>query len=181
MEPKKLTTYPQLAKSNIIDGSHRPNPENRAWAKFVDLSLIQFAGFAIAWFSSILALLGMGLLWTMCDRLNNGQSPGKWLFGLHTIESRRGSRPKYYQSFVRNTAFYSLNIGILLINTFLGKLFFIIGLACILFELYCVFEVASGVRVGDIVGATRVFDFKDEHTKFIEQFLKDELDISEES
>lgn len=48
------------------------------------------------------------------------------------------------------------------------------GVAMLAAEAYFVFTLRTGIRVGDILGNTRVFDYKDEHTKFIEQFLKKE-------
>jgi hypothetical protein len=48
------------------------------------------------------------------------------------------------------------------------------ALSWIAIDTYFVFQVRSGIRSGDVLGGTRVWDYKDHHTKFLEQFLKEE-------
>jgi hypothetical protein len=74
---------------------------------------------------------------------------------------------------VRNFPFILLSTGLGLGGW--GAWFLIVpSILAIVSEAYFIFNVRSGVRVGDILGNTRVYDYKDEHTKFIEQFLKEE-------
>lgn len=165
--------YPHLAKEPLITSRKRGNPENRFWAKMIDV-LCPLPLLAIVQMSFPNTLLAVSMVyWIWIDSLGRGQSPGKWLLGLHTIDVHKGEKPRFYNGFIRNIPF-------ILFTTALFKTGFIWGvislgsLGAILIETYFIFILRSGVRVGDVLAYTRVFDFKDVHTQFIEQFLKKE-------
>lgn len=109
----------------------------------------------------------------MIDSLGKGQSPGKWLLGLHTIDVIKGEALKFYNGMIRNLLF-AIFIAALVKTGFLWSVIALICSLGILLEGYFVIVLRSGIRVGDILGYTRVFDYKDVHTQFIEQFLKKE-------
>ncbi len=169
----RVQRYPHLAKEPFLTSRQRGNPENRVWAKAIDFCIIQCLVFVsqFAWvhFEWILPLL----LWTFFEQMGRGQSPGKWLLGLHTIEVKRGFAPSLYNSFVRNFPFIVLSTAMML----KGQWWWIVEVPLIMWlalEAFFIFNLRSGMRVGDVLGSTRVNDYKDEHTKFIEQFLKEE-------
>jgi hypothetical protein len=168
--------YPQLAKEPLLTTKLRPNPENRVMAKVIDLFIVEVLIWAVAFFWKTGAWVLPVVYWAWIDRVGRGQSPGKWLLGLHTIEQLKGTRLGFYHGLVRNFPFVLLSTGLGL-EGFWGWAVLSPAAFCLLLEAYFIFNVRSGVRVGDILANTRVFDYKDEHTKFIEQFLKEEESV----
>lgn len=174
--PSTFTTanrYPHLAKEPLITSRKRGNPENRAFAKIIDI-LIALPCLGLIQMIFPLLVLPISLLyWTLIEGLGRGQSPGKWLLGLHTIDVMKGESPRLYNGFIRNFPFALLTAA-LFKGGFLWSLAGLIAFFCIVFETYFIFILRSGIRIGDILAYTRVFDYKDVHTQFIEQFLKKE-------
>lgn len=165
--------FPQLAKSSLLLVDNRTIRENRLWAKVIDVSIILFLAWFAGWVSTWIELMIPAILFTAFDGLGRGQSPGKWLMGLFTIELSRGERINLYQSFVRNIPFILLVTGVLLSSSPVLRFLMVTpALAMLGLETYFAMAIKGGVRVGDIVSNTRVFEYKDEHTLFIEQFLK---------
>jgi hypothetical protein len=165
--------YSQLAKEPYVTGKRGANPENRFWAKAIDVVMIFGVTMATSFFLSWIPLAMAVIAWGVIDSLGRGQSPGKWLLGLHTIEIRKGHKVGLYNGFIRNLPFLQVNIGILLGGIW-GFLFVASGVIWLALEGYFTFQVSTGIRVGDVLGYTRVFDYKDMHTQFIEQFLLDD-------
>lgn len=168
-----MQRYPQLAKESLLTSRLRGNPENRIWAKTIDFALIQTFVFAAQFAWIHLEWILPALLWTLFEQMGRGQSPGKWLLGLHTVEVKRGYAPSLYNGFVRNIPFILLSTAMVL----RGQWWWMVEIPLIIWialESFFIFSLRSGLRVGDILGNTRVADYKDEHTKFIEQFLKEE-------
>jgi uncharacterized RDD family membrane protein YckC len=167
------TRYPHLAKEALVTSRKRGNPENRFWAKIIDLLIaIPLLGVIHILFPSLVLPMAI-FYWTFIDGLGRGQSPGKWLLGLHTIEVMKGEPLRVYNGFIRNIAFAILCTATLKVG-FLWSIVMALSIVALAFETYFVFTLRSGIRVGDILGYTRVFDYKDIHTQFIEQFLKKE-------
>jgi uncharacterized RDD family membrane protein YckC len=165
--------YPHLAKEAIITSRKRGNPENRFWAKIIDLLLsLPFLGIIQMLFPPLVLPISL-LYWTLIEGLGRGQSPGKWLLGLHTIDVLKGESPRLYNGFIRNFTFVLLSAAFFKTG-FIWSLVAILSTVSLGFETYFVFTLRSGVRIGDILAYTRVFDYKDVHTQFIEQFLKKE-------
>ena len=167
------TRHPQLAKEPLLTSRERGNPENRVFAKILDLFFVEMFSLVASFFWEPSYWVMPVLMWSLLDRMGRGQSPGKWLLGLHTLEVQRGYKPNFYHGFIRNFPFILLCIGIGL-KTWVWFLIVVPVLFALLVETYFIFNVRSGLRVGDVLGNTRVCDYKDEHTKFIEQFLKTE-------
>ena len=167
------TRYPHLAKEPLITSRKRGNAENRIWAKFIDICLVLPLIYITQLMFPLLVLPLSICIWALLDALGKGQSPGKWLLGLHTIEVVRGEALKFYNGMIRNIVFAIFCTALVKTGLFWG----LVGLVCaigILLESYFILILRSGIRVGDILGYTRVFDYKDIHTQFIEQFLKKE-------
>lgn len=176
LQPRQISPqmrYPNLAKEALITSRKRGNPENRFWAKIVDILCLLPLLIFLSWAFPNLVLPASLLYWIWVDSMGRGQSPGKWLLGLHTIDVHRGEKTKIYNGFVRNLPFALLTAA-LFKTGFLWGLVGLVSVALLLLESYFVFTLRSGIRVGDVLGYTRVFDFKDIHTQFIEQFLKKE-------
>ena len=173
MQQQHLVRHPQLAKEPLLTSRLRGNPENRVWAKSIDFALIfvtiTIAQFFWAYANWILPLI----MWSFFDQAGRGQSPGKWLLGLHTVEVQKGNRPTLYNCLLRNLPFILLSSLVTSraewVWFFTVPIFVWLGL-----ETYFISNLRTGLRIGDVLGNTRVNDYKDEHTKFIEQFLKEE-------
>ncbi len=168
--------YPQLAKDPLLTGANSANPSNRLWAKVVDVLFVYLVSLAFGMLLQAAHFIAPLLLFSFMEQWGRGQSPGKWLLGLHTIEAPKGTPVSILSAFIRNIPVILLIWGIFC-SGFLGWLIFTIAALVAGFESYFIYTLKTGVRVGDIVSNTRVFDYKDEHTKFIEQFLKDEKRI----
>lgn len=162
----------KLAKEPLLTSRTRGDAENRIWAKVLDFALVEIVVFLVSLFFEDSHWIVPWLLWPALDRMGRGQSPGKWLLGLHTIEGALGRKPNFFQCFIRNLPVILVSMGL----GFSGPGRWILlapGIIWSVLEVYFIFNLRSGVRVGDIFGNTRVFDYKDEHTQFIEQFLKE--------
>lgn len=172
----RVRRYARLAREPLLTSHLRGDPENRFWAKVIDFAFVEtivFCGhFMVSWVSFAFPVF----LWPFFERMGRGQSPGKWLLGLQTVEGGRGEKPNVFQCLVRNIPMLLLSASLGLSGLWQWLLFTPAMLLCVL-EAYFIFSLRSGIRVGDIFSNTRVFDYKDEHTQFIEQFLK-EPDIS---
>lgn len=165
--------YPQLAKEPLISSGNRGNAENRLLSKVIDVFLTLPIVFLVELVFPLLSLPVSLLIWSQIDALGRGQSPGKWLLGLHTIEVQKGESTKFYNGLVRNLVF-ALGVVSIVKTGFLWNLITLATGLFVLLEAYFILILRSGVRIGDILANTRVFDFKDVHTQFIEQFLKKE-------
>lgn len=169
-----IQRFPQLAKEPLLSSRNRATPRNRVWAKLFDtIIVLAFTSMISFLFGRFWIWIVPTLLWSGLDRMGRGQSPGKWLLGLHTIETRKGEKVSVYAGFIRNLplivgtwGWYYLGIESLVIWAFMGL--------WIVMELYFIYNLRSGVRVGDVIAGTRVWDYKDLHTRFLEQFLKEE-------
>lgn len=166
--------FPQLAREPLLTSRDKPNPSNRVWAKLFDSLIVWIFTSCVAF------LLGQfwiwivpTLVWSGIDRVGRGQSPGKWLLGLHTIENKKGDKLSFYSGFVRNLPFIVGTWGWYFLGIESLFIWFAMSL-WLLMELYFVFNLRSGLRVGDVLAGTRVWDYKDMHTRFLEQFLKEE-------
>jgi hypothetical protein len=172
MEARPLR-HPQLAKEPLLTSRLSGNPVNRVWAKVLDLALVKVFALVLGIFWTESWWVLPVVLLSLSDRIGRGQSPGKWLLGLHTIETHKGMRPGFTQCFIRNFPFMLLLIAFEFQGVW-GMVLMLPALAWIAMEVYFIFNIKSTIRAGDILSNTRVFDYKDEHTKFIEQFLKEE-------
>jgi uncharacterized RDD family membrane protein YckC len=170
---QRPTRYPQLAKEPLLTSTLRANPENRLLAKVLDFVFgIGIQAFFAFLGSPLYFLIGF-LYWGAIDALGRGQSPGKWIVGLHTVEVGRGLKIRFYQGVVRNFLFMSFSFLIYLQSWYWNLLLFPVCIGLVL-ETFFIFRIRSGLRVGDVLGSTRVADYKDQHTQFVEQFLKDD-------
>ena len=168
----RSSRYPQLAREGLLRVLSRSTPENRLWAKTLDFVIVLAVSSLFRGFSPVLGLVVNLLCWTLIDSFGRGQSPGKWLLGLHTIELRRGEKSTFNQGLIRNFPFAQISVGLFL-SSYWSWLLIPPGILWLMGETYFIFKLKTGLRMGDILAGTRVFDYKDEHTKFIEQFLKE--------
>ncbi len=172
-KPTSRPRFPHVAKEPLLRTTLRGNPENRIVAKFLDIILIELAAFLVSLMSAWGSYLITFLLWGIFDKIGRGQSPGKWLLGLHTVEVERGYPPSVLQGLTRNFLFVLLSLGFR-ITSWYGPLVLFPVFLLLALEVYFIFSLKSGIRFCDVLAGTRVADYKDQHTMFIEQFLKEE-------
>lgn len=161
----------------LLTGKRRGTMENRLWAKLIDFSLIMLCLFGINWFfGGPWLFLAAPLLWAFIELWNEGQSPGKWLLGLQVIDSLGAQYPTFSGCLIRNLPFILLSISIFSYNHIAGFSGVILAIIILALETYFVLLVQTGIRIGDVLSTTRVQDYRDQHMRFIEQYLKEDGD-----
>ena len=126
----------------------------RCLSKGVDLILVFLVSLIIPYPIGVL----LGFSYTLIhDALFAGQSLGKRLFNLRTIELQTSGPCTYRESIIRNSP-----IGI---AVFFGLIPFwgwiilvLLGIPLIALEVYLMYTLASGGRLGDIMGDTKVIE-----------------------
>lgn len=124
----------------------------RLIAKAIDLFIV--ACFSI-WFFPLGVVLGI-IYMSLCDGMSNGQSAGKKFMGFAVKSLEDGSPCSYKQSVIRNLPFtLPLLVALLLpvIGWILGA---ILAVVLIGFELYLLYNLDSGHRLGDVMADTSV-------------------------
>ena len=133
---------------------------NRISAKSVDF-IIASAIFVLG--EAVLSPLGFflsSIYAAFGDGMGNGQSIGKRIFGLRVVESATNVSCSYQESLIRNLPF-SLMFLLSIIPLFWGMLM-LIAIAVLGFEVYLLFNLESGIRLGDVLANTVVTEDADE-------------------
>ena len=161
----------------LLTGKRRGTMENRLWAKLIDFSVVALILFGTNWFFGEFWLFIMSpLLWSMIEMWNEGQSPGKWLLGLQVVDSLGAQYPTFSGCLIRNFPFILLSISIFYFDTLIGFSGVIFAILLLALETYFVLLIQTGIRIGDVLSTTRVQDYRDQHMRFIEQYLKEDGD-----
>ena len=142
--------------------------------KDIKRNFILNKGVKIAWFSRLIAkiidlfivlilsafLYPLGLILALAylvvsDGLQSGQSVGKKFMGFSVIDLENGQPCSIRQSFIRNLPF--IIPLFFMIIPFLGIFFtLILGIPLVCLELYFLFQLDSGRRLGDAMADTAV-------------------------
>ncbi len=135
----------------ILKRAIRTARMTRLIAKAIDLFIALIPSILFYPGGLILALIYV----SVADGIQNGQSVGKKLMGLAVIELEKGKNCTMRHSLVRNLPFsIPLLFGIIPIW---GILFFLLlGFPLITLELYLLFKLDSGRRLGDVIANTSV-------------------------
>jgi uncharacterized RDD family membrane protein YckC len=161
----------------LLTGKRRGTMENRLWAKLIDFSIVVSVMFAVEWgFGVAWLFLVAPLLWPIIELWNEGQSPGKWLLGLQVVDSLGAAYPTFSGCLIRNFPFILLSISLFYFDTIIGFSGVILAILLLALETYFVLLIQTGIRIGDVLSTTRVQDFRDQHMRFIEQYLKEDGD-----
>jgi uncharacterized RDD family membrane protein YckC len=149
-----MTTGKELRRSSILLGESQTSAFNRVVGKSIDglvILTVFFLGKAI-WFP-----LGLGAALLLCsfqDGMGTGQSVGKRILGLRVIDDQTGLGCSFFQSFQRNFPFIT---AVIFAAVPLFWMFFIlVSVPVIALETYLLFQLPSGVRLGDVLGNTLV-------------------------
>lgn len=141
-----------MDRKYLLEKAIRVAKLTRLIAKAIDLFIV--ACFSI-WFFPLGVVLGIVYM-SMCDGMSNGQSAGKKFMGFAVKSLEDGSPCSYKQSVIRNLPFtLPLLIALLLpvIGWILGA---ILAVVLIGFELYLLYNLDSGHRLGDVMADTSV-------------------------
>jgi uncharacterized RDD family membrane protein YckC len=124
---------------------------SRVFAKGIDMFLALLLSFLFFPLGLLLAVIYLAV----SDALQEGQSVGKRFVGFSVISLDDGSPCSLKQSIVRNLPFtVPLFLAIIPIWGVIFSLFF--GLPLILLELYLLYKLDSGHRLGDVMADTTV-------------------------
>jgi predicted membrane protein len=141
-----------MDRKYLLEKAIRVAKLTRLIAKAIDLFIV--ACFSI-WFFPLGVVLGI-IYMSMCDGMSNGQSAGKKFMGFAVKSLEDGSPCSYKQSVIRNLPFtLPLLVALLLpvIGWILGA---ILAVVLIGFELYLLYNLDSGHRLGDVMADTSV-------------------------
>lgn len=124
---------------------------SRLLAKFIDLFLVLVLSFAFYPIGIILSIVYLG--WS--DALKGGQSVGKSFIGIKVISLEDGAPCSLKQSVVRNLPLL-IPLVLAIIPLWGVILSALIGIPLIAVELYFLFRLDSGNRMGDVLADTTV-------------------------
>lgn len=143
-------------KTAIFLGPSGASVFHRFLAKGIDLIFILAFYLVGGLFWTPLGILCAALLGWFQDSLGQGQSLGKRMIGLRTIDESTGLPCTLFASFMRNlplgVVILTLQIPVLGLVSFLGFLLF-----CAL-EIYIILTLETGVRLGDVMANTSIID-----------------------
>ena len=140
-----------MDRKYFLEGPVKVAKLSRLLAKAIDLFIVLILAFFFYPLGIVFAVLYLGI----CDSLQEGQSVGKKFMGLRVISLEDGSPCSTRQSFVRN-----LPLIVPLVPAILpiwGWIFSIlIGVPLIIMEVYLIYKLDSGHRLGDVMADTSV-------------------------
>ena len=124
---------------------------SRLLAKAIDLFIVLILSIFFYPVGIILSFIYMGI----ADSLQNGQSVGKRFMGMSVISLEDGSPCSVKQSFIRNLP---ILIPLLFaIVPFWGWIIsIVVGLPLVSLEVYLIYKLDSGHRLGDVMADTTV-------------------------
>ena len=155
-----LDTNPNNRQNRILLGEHHSPVFNRLVARAIDCLLIVaifFIGQAI-WRPA--GILFAATFAAIQDGFGSGQSIGKRIMGLRVIDDATGISCSFRNSFLRNFPFA---LAVIFLAVKLLWVFFILLILPILgLEVYLLFSLTTGVRLGDVLANTLVVEYIDD-------------------
>lgn len=124
---------------------------SRLSAKAIDLFIVLILSIFFYPLGILLSVIYMGI----CDSLQNGQSVGKKLIGFAVISLEDGTPCSARQSAVRNLPII-LPLLLAVIPFWGWILSVLIGIPLMLLEIYLIYKLDSGHRLGDVMADTSV-------------------------
>lgn len=141
-----------MDRKYLLEKAIRVAKLSRLISKGIDLFVVLC--FSV-WFYPLGAVFG-GIYISLCDGMSNGQSLGKKFMGFAVKSLDDGSACSYRQSLIRNLPF-SLPLAIAVVFPIIGWILgAILAFALIGFELYLLYNLDSGHRLGDVMADTSV-------------------------
>ena len=147
-------------RSSILLGERHTSVFSRLAAKVID-ALVVVAIFFLG--ETLLSNVGLALAAAFSavqDGLGDGQSIGKRIMGLRVVDDVSGASCNFRNSFLRNFPF---TLAVIFVTVpALWVFFILLTLPVLGLELYLLFTVDSGIRLGDVLGNTLVVEYLDD-------------------
>lgn len=124
---------------------------SRLLAKAIDLFIVLVLSIFFYPGGIILSLIYM----TFADAIQNGQSVGKKFIGFSVISLEDGSPCSVKQSFIRNLPII-IPLFFAIIPIWGWVIAFVLGIPVIALEVYLLYKLDSGHRLGDVMADTTV-------------------------
>ncbi len=140
-----------MVRKFIRKSTFRVSLYSRLLAKLIDLFLVLILSFAFYPIGILLSLIYLG--WS--DALQGGQSVGKSFMGFKVVSLEDGSPCSLKQSVIRNLPLL-VPLFLFIVPLWGTILAVLIGLPLVLLELYFLFRLDSGNRMGDVLADTTV-------------------------
>ncbi len=149
-----------MNKKYLLESSLKVARFSRLLAKAIDIFIVLVVSI---FFYPLGILISIGYM-TLADAIQNGQSVGKKFIGFQVISLEDGSPCSVKQSFVRNLPI--IVPLIFAIIPFWGVFFtLILGVPFVALEIYLIYKLASGHRLGDVMADTTVMANDDTFTQ----------------
>jgi uncharacterized RDD family membrane protein YckC len=155
-----IDTKTTSRRTSIFLGERQTSVFNRFAAKGIDLLMAVAIYFLASFLWPLLGIVCASLFVAIQDGLGAGQSPGKRIIGIRVVEDSAGLSCSYVNSLVRNVIFVICTIS--LTSPYLWVFFLLVGLPLVILEIYLVYSLETGVRLGDIIANTLVLEFSEE-------------------
>ena len=145
-----------MERQHLLEKAIRVAKLTRLIAKAIDLFIVfslPLVTYPLGIYQAGL-FLGIGYI-ALADGMKNGQSIGKKVLGFAVKSLEDGSPCSYKQSIIRNLPF-SLPLLLAIVPFWGWILGSILGLALVGLELYLLYNLDSGHRLGDVMADTSV-------------------------
>lgn len=153
-----------MDKKYLLKSTFNVARRSRLLAKAIDLFIVVILSIFLYPLGVILSLIYIA----MADGLQDGQSVGKRFIGFSVISLEDGSPCSFKQSFVRNLPIF-IPLLFVIIPIWGWLLCFIVGVPIISLELYLLFKLDSGHRLGDVMADTTVMSHTGDGEKIVKR------------
>lgn len=140
-----------MKKRYLLKSGINTSRITRLIAKAIDLFLVLILSMLFYPFGLLLAMFYIGI----SDSINHGQSVGKKLMGFSVISLEDGKPCSIKQSIIRNLPLL-IPMGFAIIPLWGWIFCSILAIPLILLEVYLLFKLDSGHRLGDVMADTTV-------------------------
>ncbi len=140
-----------IDKKYLLNSGIRTAKLSRVLAKCIDLFLVLILCFLFYPFGVVLGVLYMSI----SDSIQKGQSAGKKFIGFAVVSLEDGQPCSKRQSMIRNLPL-TIPIAFLIVPIWGWILAFVIIIPMALLELYFIFNLDTGHRLGDVMADTTV-------------------------
>ena len=155
----------KIDKKYLLKSPIRVARLSRLIAKSIDLFLVVFLSYFFYPVGVILAAVYISI----CDALLDAQSLGKKIMGFAVISLEDGNPCTVKQSFIRNLPI-TVPLLFMIVPIWGWILGTLLGIPLLLFEVYLLYKLDSGHRMGDVMADTSVMANDGEFTPVRKKF-----------
>jgi uncharacterized RDD family membrane protein YckC len=155
-----MSTTGPTRRTSIFLGEPPTSLFSRFSAKAIDLIIVAALFFLGQTIWAPLGVFVSVLFCALQDGMGMGQSVGKRIIGLCVVDAGGNYPCSFHSSISRNLPFIA--VLVFSAHPLLWVLLCLVALPVVGLEVYLLFCLPTGVRVGDILGNTRVTEYIDE-------------------